>query len=157
VAGLVSTQRITTAKPWGNPSGSSSSYGGNPLAAAAVDASLEIIEEERLVENSAAVGAFLLEGLRALQERYEFIGCVRGRGLLIGVELVRDRATREPLSRDTCRRLFQECARRGLLCMIYSPHFRVNPPLGIDRAAAGTALGILDEAMATVVREGGWR
>ncbi|HEX6739291.1 MAG TPA: aminotransferase class III-fold pyridoxal phosphate-dependent enzyme, partial [Vicinamibacteria bacterium] len=84
VAGLVSTERITRARPWGNPSGSSSSYGGNPLAAAAIDASIAVIEDEKLVERSAAVGAYLLDGLRVLQQRHEFIGCVRGRGLLIG-------------------------------------------------------------------------
>lgn len=157
VSGLISTDAITQAKPWGAPSGSSSSYGGNPLASAAIDAALMVIEEERLVENSAAVGAFMLERLQAMQERYAFIGHVRGKGLLIGVELVKDRVTREPLAKDACVRLFRECLKRGLLCMIYNPHFRINPPLTIDRATADAALGILDEAFATLRREGGWQ
>src|SRR5262249_28400354 len=82
VSGLVSTPEITKAPPWGNPSGSSSSYGGNPMAGAAILASMTVLEEDGLVENSATVGAWMLERLRALQEKYEFIGDVRGKGLL---------------------------------------------------------------------------
>ena len=86
------------AKPWGNPSGSSSSYGGNPMAGAAAYASVTVIEEEGLVENAdrrRRVDAS--DDLKEMQERHEFIGDVQGKGLLIGVELVKDRVTREPL------------------------------------------------------------
>lgn len=157
VSGLVSTAEITRAKPWGNPSGSSSSYGGNPMAGAAAFASVSVIEEEDLVGNAARVGAWMLARLRELQQRYEFIGHVQGRGLLIGVELVKDRRTREPLDRKVCARMFQECLRRGLVSMVYSPHFRVNPALSMDQAAAETALGILDEVFALTARDGRWR
>jgi len=157
VSGLVSTDAITKATPWGNPSGSSSSYGGNPMAGAAAYASLTVIEEDRLVENAAEVGGWMLGRLRAMQERHEFIGQVRGEGLLIGVELVKDRTTKEPLDKKVCVRLFHECLKRGLVSMVYSPHFRVNPALSIDRATAETALGILDEVFALVGREGSWR
>jgi 4-aminobutyrate aminotransferase-like enzyme len=157
VSGLVSTDAITRAKPWGNPSGSSSSYGGNPMAGAAAYASVTVIEEEGLVENAAQVGEWMLHRLKEMQERYEFIGHVQGKGLLIGVELVKDRVTREPLDRSVCRRLFQESLRRGLISMVYSPHFRVNPALSIDRATAETMLGILDEVFAQAAREGHWR
>jgi 4-aminobutyrate aminotransferase-like enzyme len=157
VSGLASTEEITQAKPWGAPSGSSSSYGGNPMAGAAILASVSVIEEERLVENADKVGAFMLDRFRRMQERYEFIGDVRGKGLLIGVELVKDRATKEPLAKDVCVRLFRECLKRGLVSMVYSPHFRVNPPLTIDEGTADTALSILDEVFALVSREGGWR
>ncbi len=157
VSGLASRDEITRATPWGNPSGSSSSYGGNPMAGAAAYASVTIIEEERLVENSAEVGAFMLARLREMQERHPFMGDVRGEGLLIGVELVKDRQTREPLDKKVCVRLFHECVKRGLICMVYSPHFRVNPALSIDRATAETALGILDEVFTLAGRDGGWR
>jgi len=103
------------------------------------------------------VGAFMLARFREMQERYPFIGDVRGKGLLIGVELVKDRATKEPLAKDVCVRLFRECLKRGLISMVYSPSFRVNPPLTIDEKTAANALGILDEVFALVVREGGWR
>jgi 4-aminobutyrate aminotransferase-like enzyme len=92
-----------------------------------------------------------------MQERHPFIGDVRGKGLLIGVELVKDRGTREPLDKAVCVRLFQECLRRGLVSMVYSPHFRVNPALTLSRETAGTALGILDEVFTLVAREGSWR
>jgi 4-aminobutyrate aminotransferase-like enzyme len=157
VSGLVSTDEITRARPWGNPSGSSSSYGGNPLAGAAAYASVTVIEEEHLVENAAAVGEWMLGRLREMQERHPFIGDVRGKGLLIGVELVKDRATKEPLDKAVCVRLFQESLRRGLISMVYNPHFRVNPALSISRDTAETALGILDEVFTLLGREGSWR
>ncbi len=157
VSGLVSTPEITRAAPWGNPSGSSSSYGANPMAGAAALASVTVIEEDGLVENAAAVGDFLLARLRELQERYEFVGDVRGKGLLIGVELVKDRRTKEPLDKRVCVRLFHECLKRGLISMVYNPHFRVNPALSIDRASADAAVGILDEVFGLLAREGGWR
>jgi 4-aminobutyrate aminotransferase-like enzyme len=157
VSGLVSTEEITRATPWANPSGSSSSYGGNPMAGAAAYASVTIIEEEKLVENAASLGELMLSRFRDMQERHEFIGHVDGKGLLIGVELVKDRQTREPLDKKVCVRLFQECLKRGLISMVYNPHFRVNPALSMDRAAAETALGILDEVFGLVGREGGWR
>ncbi len=157
VSGLASTEAITQAKPWGAPSGSSSSYGGNPMAGAAILAAVSVIEEEGLVANAEKVGAFMLARFREMQERYPFIGDVRGKGLLIGVELVKDRVSKEPLAKDVCVRLFRECLKRGLVSMVYSPSFRVNPPLTIDEATAANALGILDEVFALVTREGGWR
>jgi 4-aminobutyrate aminotransferase-like enzyme len=154
VSGLASTAEITKAAPWGNPSGSSSSYGGNPLAGAAVLAAVTVIEEDRLVENAASLGTWMLAELRHMQERHELIGHVQGQGLLIGLELVKDRKTKEPLDRSVCGRIFQECLRRGLVCMVYSPHFRVNPALSMDRASAETALGILDEVFEMAATEG---
>jgi 4-aminobutyrate aminotransferase / (S)-3-amino-2-methylpropionate transaminase / 5-aminovalerate transaminase len=157
VTGIVSTNEITQASPWGKPSGSSSSYGGNPMAGAAIFASLSIIEDEKMVENSASVGAWMLGQFMEMKERYEFIGDVRGKGLMIGVELVKDRGTREPLEKKVCERIFQSSLRRGLISMVYNPHFRVNPPLSIQREEAETAMGILDESFAQLEREGGWR
>src|SRR5262249_38649545 len=124
---------------------------------AAAYASVTILEEEKLVENSASLGEWMLARFRDMQERYEFIGHVDGRGLLIGVELVKDRKTKEPLDKKVCVRMFQECLRRGLVSMVYNPHFRVNPALTMDRETAESALGILDEVFALVAREGGWR
>jgi 4-aminobutyrate aminotransferase-like enzyme len=156
VSGIVSTDAITRAVPWANPSGSSSSYGANPLAGAAAYASVSIIEEERLVENAATVGELMLSRLRDMQERYPFIGHVQGKGLAIGVELVKDRSTREALDKAVCVRMFQECLRRGLISMVYSPHFRVNPALSIDAPTAEAGLGILDEVFGLMAREGSW-
>jgi 4-aminobutyrate aminotransferase-like enzyme len=153
LSGVVSTDALSAHPPFSKPSGSSSSYGGNPLSAAAGLAALEIITRENLVENSERVGGGMLARLLLMKEKHPFIGDVRGKGLLLGVEMVKDRATKEPLEKETTRALFQECVRRGLLCMCYSHNIRINPPLTIDADTALEGLGILDEAMETVFRE----
>ena len=156
LSGVVSTDALTGHKPWSNPSASSSSYGGNPLAAAAGLAALEIIVKEDLVRNSEVVGAAMLRRLQDMQEKHRTIGAVRGRGLLLGVELVKDRATREPLGRDVTRALYLECLRRGLAAMTYAPTIRINPPLVIREDEALAGLAILDEALTVVERAHGF-
>ncbi|MGA2108712.1 MAG: aspartate aminotransferase family protein [Syntrophorhabdales bacterium] len=148
ISGLVSTDEITAGYPFSKASASSSSYGGNPLASAAALATIETIVEEGLVENSRIVGEYLLKGLRGLQEKYEFIGHVRGLGLMIGVELVKDRKTKEPLDRDVTRQLFLELLKRGMVSMSYKANFRINPPLIFTKKEADTALQILDDGFA---------
>ncbi len=93
VSGVLMGDEIGRAEPFSKPSASSSSYGGNPLAAVAVAETIKAIRREKLVENSREVGAVLLGRMLQFKEKYEFVGDVRGRGLLIGVELVRDRGT----------------------------------------------------------------
>ena len=88
-----------------------------PMAAAACDATLSTIIDENLVENSRVVGEYLLKQLKNLQNKYSFIGDVRGRGLMIGVEMVADRKTKEPLGKEITRALFDECLKRGLMTM----------------------------------------
>ena len=145
LSGLLTTDAIASAKPWSNPSGSSSSYGGNPLAAAAGAAALCAIEEDGLVANARDVGAALLADLRPFVDDYPFVGKVDGRGLFLGVELVRDKKTKEPLSRKVTRVIFDECVRRGLLTMAYAPSFRIQPALTIDRATAANGVAVLRE------------
>jgi 4-aminobutyrate aminotransferase/(S)-3-amino-2-methylpropionate transaminase len=145
LSGLVTTDAISRAKPWSNPSGSSSSYGGNPLASAAGASALRIIDEEGLVENSRVVGAALMKMLEPFVDDYPFVGTVRGRGLMIGIELVRDKKTKEPLPRSVTAKIFDECVRRGLLTMAYAPSFRIQPPLTIDVETAANAVAVLRE------------
>ncbi len=153
ISGLISTDTIVNATPFARPSASSSSYGGNPLAAAAALVTLETIVDDGLVEHAARVGARMLDRLRAMQERYPFLGDVRGAGLLIGLDLVHDRTTKEPLAREITERIFTEALRRGLLLMGYFPRVRINPPLTITAEQADTGLAILDEVFATVAGE----
>jgi 4-aminobutyrate aminotransferase / (S)-3-amino-2-methylpropionate transaminase / 5-aminovalerate transaminase len=153
ISGLISTDEIVRAEPFARASASSSSYGGNPLGAAAALATVETIRDEGLVEHAAHVGARLLVGLRALQEKYAFIGDVRGVGLMIGLDLVADRITKEPLARATTERIFLEALRRGLLMMGYFPRVRINPPLTITAAQVDDGLAILDEVFALVAPE----
>jgi 4-aminobutyrate aminotransferase / (S)-3-amino-2-methylpropionate transaminase / 5-aminovalerate transaminase len=155
LSAVASSLERMSAKPFGEPSGSSSSYGGNPLAAAAGLGAVEIIVEENLVENSARVGTLMLDCLKDLQEKYRFIGDVRGRGLMIGVEMVADRTTKEPLDKTITRALFHEALERGLVTMSYSHVIRINPPLVISEEEAMCGIDILDEAFAAVARKFG--
>jgi len=153
LAAVISTDVLTKAKPWANPSGSSSSYGGNPLASAAGLAALEIITRENLVENAERVGRAMLARLEAMKEKRRIVGDVRGKGLLLGLDLVEDRRTKKLVSKDFTKALFQECLRRGLVAMSYTPVIRINPPLSIDESTALEGLEILDEAIGAVSRE----
>lgn len=147
VTGLVASDDIVKAVPWSKPSFSSSSYGGSPLAAAAANAVTKVIVEERLYENAAHVGEQMLKVLLSMQEKHACIGDVRGKGLMIGVDLVADRHTREPLPKAQCEWIFHECLRRGLLTMAYAPRLRINPPLVISTEQALEGLAILDEVL----------
>jgi len=154
VTGLISTEEITASRPFSKPSSSSSSYGGNPLAATAALATVQTILDEGLVENAAQVGAVLLDGLRGLQEKYEFIGDVRGVGLMIGMDLVADRASKRPLAPAVSEAIFLGALRRGLLLMGYFSRVRINPPLVLTEREARDGVAILDEVFAEITRDG---
>ena len=157
VTAVISTDEITRAEPWGKPSGASSSYGGNPLAATAALATLETVLDEKLIERSATLGAEMKRRLQEMQEKYEFIGDVRGVGLLIGVDLVKDRKTKEPLAKPVNERIFLECLRRGLLLMGYMPRVRINPPLTLTREEMDHGLGVIDEVFGEIARDRSYR
>jgi 4-aminobutyrate aminotransferase/(S)-3-amino-2-methylpropionate transaminase len=157
VSAVIATDEISRAEPWAKPSGASSSYGGNPLAATAALATLETVIDERLVERSAALGEEMKRRLLAMQEKYEFIGDVRGVGLLIGLDLVKDRKTKEPLAKTVTDRIFLECLRRGLLLMGYMPRVRINPPLTLTLEEMDRGLGVLDEVFAEIAHDRSYR
>ena len=150
ISGIISTTKITSAEPWSVPSGSSSSYGGNPHASAAGAAAITIIEKEGLVENSKKVGQYFLEQLKPFQSKYPFIGEVRGRGMFLAIELVKDKKTKEPLSKVLCRQLFDECLQRGLLTMSYAPSFRIQPSMTTDKGTIDEIVKILDKSFAAL-------
>ena len=154
VSGLMSTDAITSAEPFARPSASSSSYGGNPLAATAALTTVHAILDERLVDNAARVGAVLLRELRGLQEKYEFIGDVRGAGLLVGMDLVKDRRSKEPLSPEVSEDIFRGALSRGLILMGYFSRVRINPPLILTESEARDGVAILDEVFAEIARTG---
>lgn len=125
---------------------------GHLLGCASALASIEVIEREKLPENAESVGSFLLKGLKDLMGRYGIIGEVRGRGLLIGVELVRNRKTREPANREigvVCRRAFEYgllTAYDGLMGNV----FRIMPPLTLSKEDARIALEIFEKSLSKV-------
>jgi len=157
VSGVLMTEKVAQAKPFAKPSASSSSYGGNPLAAVAVGETLRAIQEEHLTDNSCAVGAKLLASLEMFKEKFEFVGDVRGRGLLIGIDLVRDRRTKEELSHRVTEVIFKEALKRGLLIMGYFPRVRINPPLVITEEQAAAGVAILEEVFTYARDHLNWR
>jgi 4-aminobutyrate aminotransferase-like enzyme len=157
VSGLISTDEISNAKPWANPSGSSSSYGGNPLVSAAGATALRIIEEENLVENSRKMGEYFLKKLMPMLDKYPFVGDVRGAGLFLAVELVKDKNTKEKLSKTATHEIFQQCVRRGLLTMSYEASFRIQTAMNIDEKTIDEAVAILTEVFDWTAETGLWK
>ncbi len=124
-----------------------STFGGNPVACAAALATMDLLEGG-LLAHTAEVGAYLKDRARALMDRHHAIGDVRGLGLMIGLDFVKDRGTREG-DADTRNRVVQEAFRRGLLVLgAGESTLRLCPPLVISRAQVDTAIAILDEAIA---------
>lgn len=129
-----------------------STFGGNPVSCAAALANIAVMEDERLPEEAARKGDYLLERFRQLAERHELIGDVRGLGLMIGVELVTDRETRSPASRQSAdvRRL---CREAGVLIGVGGQAgnvLRIQPPLIISDEELDRALDAIDQALANV-------
>ncbi|MFJ5957307.1 aspartate aminotransferase family protein [Paenarthrobacter sp. NPDC092416] len=128
-------------------------YSGHPLAAASVVASIEAFEEEDIVGNAARIGRDHLEpGLRALAERHEVIGEVRGRGVFWALELVQDRASRIPVTAEYMGRIKAELLRLGLLPFIADNRIHVVPPAVVTPDEVATALAIYDQALTAVAR-----
>ena len=143
ISGIASTEEMVKVKPWGNPSGSSSSYGGNPLASMAAKTATQIIIEENLVSNSKVMGAYFLEKLLPLTERFHFIGEVRGIGLMLGIEMVKDKKSKIPLSSKATNLIFKEFLNQGLLTMSYASSFRIQPAMTIDKDTIDTVVAII--------------
>jgi 4-aminobutyrate aminotransferase len=132
------------------PAGShSNTFGGNPLACAAALATLKLVSE-KLVANAADVGQYLLDKVRDLALRQPLIGDVRGLGLMIGIELVRDRQTKERAANERDA-LVMAAFRRGLLVLGAGRNtIRLSPPLVLSREQADIAVDILDKSLTEV-------
>ena len=130
------------------PGAHASTFGGNPVCLAAAMATVRLLQDE-YVANSAKIGEFLLVRLERLMDRHPAIGDVRGLGLMLGIEIVKDRTTKEkaPELRDA---IIYECFRRGLLILAAGPStIRLSPPLMVDEEQAQFALDTLSEVIAT--------
>ena len=126
-----------------------STTGGNPVSCAAATAVLEVIEREALCKNAERTGAELQAGLEVLAQRHALIGDVRGAGLFIGVELVRDRATKEPAEPET-RAVLNELRRIGVLVGRegrYGNVLKIRPPIVFQSTHVKRLLSALDEAL----------
>lgn len=134
------------------PGAHSSTFGGNPVSCAAALATLDIIENE-LLANAKKMGDYLMSRLRDFQKDSEIIGDVRGKGLMIGMEVVKDRETRERAP-ELANEIIMECFRHGLMMLTCGPNsLRVLPPLSISKDAVDQGLDILFEAVRTIEKE----
>jgi adenosylmethionine-8-amino-7-oxononanoate aminotransferase len=130
-------------------------YGGHPVSAAVAVRNIEIIEAERLVDRSAEMGAYLLDGLKTLM-RHRIVGDVRGKGLLQGIELVKDRTTKEPVGPEQITAIVDFCRDNGLLVgrggggRRYGNTITLSPPLVIARDECDRIVATLDRALATL-------
>jgi 4-aminobutyrate aminotransferase len=127
----------------------SSTMGGNPMACAAVVAVAEIFEDEGLEENALRIGAMMRSRLKEIQERCPYVGDVRGRGLVMGVELVKDKQTKEPAPELT-RKLIDVAAQNGLLIGsvgVFGNVIRVAPPLVISEDEAMESLDLFEKSL----------
>jgi 4-aminobutyrate aminotransferase len=131
------------------PGSHASTFGGNPISCRAALATIELLEKG-LIENAARVGAYTLEKLRDLQKRFHLIGDVRGKGLMIGIELVKDRQTKEKAIEERSK-IIRACFEKGLLILGAGENvIRFSPPLIITRKQADTALTIFEEVLKKV-------
>jgi 4-aminobutyrate aminotransferase-like enzyme len=133
----------------------STSYGGNPMACAAALASIEVIEEENLVERSAHLGKILLKGMKEMEARYPIIGETRGLGCLLGIELVKDKLTKEPFE-EAGRLVYQKAFRKGLAWIPAGHILRMSPPLVMEDDVALKGLAIVEEAIYETQKELGY-
>jgi 4-aminobutyrate aminotransferase len=128
------------------PGAHASTFGGNPVSVAAALATIELLEQE-LVDNAGHMGAHLMDKLRDLPKRFPIVGDVRGLGLMIGIELVRDQVTKERAG-DLRDKLVQTCFERGLLVLGAGPNtIRLCPPLVINKDQADFAAQTIEECL----------
>ena len=127
-------------------------FGGNPVSCAVGMAVLDVLEQEQLMENARDVGKYVIEGLQKLQDRYDLIGDVRGLGLFFGVELVKDRSSKEPAAGETGK-IVNMMRDRGILMSrigAYDNVLKMRPPMPFSRENADQLLSALDESLAAV-------
>jgi 4-aminobutyrate aminotransferase/(S)-3-amino-2-methylpropionate transaminase len=149
LSGVVGRAEVMDA-PW--PGQLGSTYGGNPVACAAALAVLDVIDQEGLLARAAVIGSILEERMQEWQRRYRLVGDVRVLGAMAGLEMVRDRGTREPAPEET-KKIIDGCRDRGLMALGAGPHhnvIRTLMPLNIPDELLLQGLDILESELARV-------
>ncbi|HAU38973.1 MAG TPA: hypothetical protein DCX07_14830 [Phycisphaerales bacterium] len=130
----------------------SSSYGGNPMACAAALASTEVIEEERLLERSAHLGALALRRMEKMKAEHPIVGDVRAKGCLMGIELVKDKATKEPFD-QAGKLVYQKAFSKGLAWIPAGHILRMSPPVVMEDEVLLKGMDMIDEAIGETEKE----
>ncbi|HZS28095.1 MAG TPA: aspartate aminotransferase family protein [Candidatus Angelobacter sp.] len=129
-----------------------STFGGNPVTSVAAKATIDLIEEDRLMDNADTVGRYYRDKLEELKDKHELIGDVRGMGLMQAIELVKDRTTKEPAPEAT-NQFMEHCRKGGLLVGkggLFGNAIRTSPPLNISKADVDEAIRIMDTAFTAI-------
>ena len=137
-----------------NPGTEGSTYGGNLVSCAASLAAMKVYEEESYVDRAKRVGEYFLERLHPLKNKYEIIGDIRGRGLMVGVELVKDQKSKTPLSE--AKKYSQKALEKGLLLYPGGHHSNVlafMPPIVVDKEEVDIAVSIIDDVLSEISKD----
>ncbi len=130
-----------------------STFGGNPLTCVASSAVIDVIKEEKLLENATKQGNYIMKWLKNLKEECKIIGDVRGKGLMIGMEIVEDKETKEPAS-EKAKEIMMRCWRRGVAIITCGKSsVRIVPPLNITKELVDSALDILEDVVKEVEKQ----
>jgi 4-aminobutyrate aminotransferase len=132
------------------PGSHASTFGGNPVCIAAALATLDVIEKEHLIEHSAEVGAYMMKRMSSWTTKHKLVGDVRGRGLMIGVDIVKDKSTKEygAAERD---QIIERSFEHGVLFLGCGPSsIRLCPPLVVTKEEADVAMDVLEESIKEV-------
>jgi 4-aminobutyrate aminotransferase len=146
IGGIVARRELMSWKPGSH----GSTYGGNPIASISALATIEVIQREGILEQATETGEYILDALAEIQTRHRTIGDVRGRGLMVGIEFVKDKGSkqRNPDVRD---RVIQQAFESGLLLIPCGPNsIRMTPPLNISRELTDEGLRIFEDALTAV-------
>jgi 4-aminobutyrate aminotransferase-like enzyme len=149
IGGSVATPEIANAV---DPGDFFSTYGGNPVCSAVALENIKIIEEENLTQNADQIGKLFMEGLNDLTNRFDIIGDVRGKGLMIGIELVKDRSSKKPAA-DSTKKAVQLLQDKGVIIGLggfYGNVLRLQPPLVITQEQASKVMGKLTDVLAVL-------
>jgi 4-aminobutyrate aminotransferase-like enzyme len=152
VTAMVAREEI---KPAFDKISASTSYGGNPMACAAALASIQVIEEEGLLENARRLERFFEQRMARMLADHSIIGDVRVKGCLLGIELVKDRTTKEPFD-EAGKRVYQKAFRKGLAWIPAGHILRLSPPIIMDEEVAAKGMDIVDEAIYETEKELGY-
>jgi len=154
-SGLPLGATITKAKVMDWVGGShASTFGGNPLSCVAANAVIDIIKEERLLENANKIGTHILKRLEELKDESGIVGDVRGKGLMIGMELVEDKESKKPASQKASEIMTRSWKRGVAVITCGASTIRIAPPLIITRELVDSALDILFDCVKEVEKEG---
>lgn len=149
---FIASERITASF---SPADHYSTFGGNPIACAAAIATLQVIKEERLIENSAEMGEYLISRITGIAGEHRLIGDVRGKGLFVGVELVLDKEKKTPASEHT-KRVIGGLLRKKILLNasgVGNSTLRVIPPLAVSKEQLDSFIEALDETLTDVEKD----